>query len=267
MAYGDALTVGQLAVMGIPGDALLIPPGFWEPGTASIHKLHCGQGATAAPFSAALVVGPSATSPLSINTIGAEVLTGIRNCIGSDIKIGSNICLGTLDISYNAINSELNGIKSAAVPEWSAVAPKFDASAFNIDFNSPLGKLNNKWFYNGTPLDLLHEHSDVRLKKDIEPLVGSLDKVLQLQGVSFTWNRDVSSYVGRLKSSDIGLIAQDVEKITPELVIETEINGVDFKVKNVDYSRLAPLLVEAIKEQQQQIEELKQRISDLESNK
>lgn len=267
MAYGDQLTVGQFAVMGIPGDALQIPPGFWEPGTASIHKLHCGQGATAAPFSAALVVGPSVTSPLSINTIGAEILTGIRNCFGSDIKIGSNICLGALDISYNAINSELNAIKNAAVPEWSAVAPKFNSSALTMDLNSPLGKLNSKWFYNGTPLDLLHSHSDVRLKKDIEPLVGSLDKVLQLQGVSFTWNRDVSSYVGRLKSNDIGVIAQDVEKIAPELVIETEISGVDFKVKNVDYSRLTPLLIEAIKEQQQQIEELKQRISDLESNK
>lgn len=267
MAF-DTLDVGTLDVFNpLVGGALVIPKGLWEPGTASIHKLHCGQGAMATPFAASLVVGPSLTSPLSINSIGLEQLTGLRNCFGSDIKIGSNISLGALDVSYNGVNSELNGIKSAAVPEWNTVAPKFDANAFTMDLKSPAGKLSEKWTYNGTPLDLLHSHSDVRLKKDIEPLVGSLDKVLQLQGVSFTWNRDTSFYVGRLKSNDIGLIAQDVEKIAPELVIETEINGVDFKVKNVDYSRLTPLLVEAIKEQQKQIEELKQRIADLEANK
>jgi hypothetical protein len=264
MAYGDQLTVGQLAVMGIPGDSLLIPPGFWEPGTASIHKLHCGQGATAAPFSAALVVGPSATSPLSINTIGAEVLTGIRNCFGSDIKIGSDISLGTLDISYNAINSELNAIKSAAVPEWTAVAPKFDANAFTMDFNSPAGKLKGAWLYNGSTI-CAPCPSDESAKTNIVNLEGSLEKVLSLRGVSFSWNSEVVPNRAKNQSIAIGLIAQEVEKIVPEVVVTEKIENKD--LKTVEYGNLVALLIEGMKEQQKQIEELKQRISDLEGNK
>lgn len=270
MAYGDNITVGQLAVMGVFGDALQIPPGFWEPGTASIHKLHCGQGATAAPFSASAVFGPSPTAPLSINTIGLEVLTGIRNCIGSDIKIGSNICLGSLDISYNAINSELNAIKSAAVPEWSAVAPKFGASAFAMDFMSPDGNFKGKWDVTGSltvggiPVELV-DLSDQRVKTNIVTIESSLDKVLNLRGVYFDWNTDIVPSLAKNQGRQIGLIAQEVEKVVPEVVRTEKIEEQD--LKSIKYENIIALLIEGMKEQQQQIEELKQRISDLEGNK
>ena len=266
-ATGDSLTVSQLAVMGLVGDALLIPPGFWEPGTLSVHKGHFGQGATAIPFSASLVVGPSATSPLSINTVGAEVLTGIRNCFGADIKIGSNISFGALDISYNAVNSELNAIKSAAVPEWSAVAPKFDANAFKIDYNSPNGDLNGFWKYNGTFISVGPHSSDITLKKNIEPLKDSLSRVLNLNPVSFNWDEDIVPNLAKDYPQMVGLIAQEVELIVPEVVCNTKVNIKGDKskeVKRVLYENLVPLLIDSIKDQQQQIEELKARISVLE---
>jgi putative lipoic acid-binding regulatory protein len=264
MAF-DTLDVGTLDVFNpLVGGALVIPKGFWEPGTASIHKLHCGQGAMATPFAASLVVGPSATSPLSINTIGLEQLTGIRNCFGSDIKIGSNISLGALDISYNGVNSELNGIKAAAVPEWSTVAPKFDANAFTMDLKSPAGKLKGAWLYNGSTI-CAPCPSDQRSKTNVVNLENSLEKVLSLRGVSFSWNPDVVP--GRAKKQDIaiGLIAQEVEKVIPEVVVREKIENED--LKTVEYGNLTAVLIEAIKEQQQQIEELKQRITDLEGNK
>jgi DNA-binding NtrC family response regulator len=90
-----------------------------------------------------------------------------------------------------------------------------------------------------------------------------LDKVLNLRGVSFTWNKQLSPYVGRRKDVDIGLIAQEVEEIIPEIVQETSIPNLDFQIKNVDYDRLVPVLVEAIKEQQKQIEDLKETVSKL----
>lgn len=52
--------------------------------------------------------------------------------------------------------------------------------------------------------------SDETLKEEIRPLEGSLDKILQLEGVSYTWKEN--------KSQDVGLIAQNVEKVYPELV-------------------------------------------------
>jgi hypothetical protein len=99
-----------------------------------------------------------------------------------------------------------------------------------------------------------YNFSDERLKDDVKPLEGSLDKVLALQGVSYKWNSGE-----RKGQSDIGLIAQQVEKVIPEVVREkTNIDGDTFK--SVNYEHLVGVLIEAIKEQQQQIDELKAKL-------
>ena len=90
---------------------------------------------------------------------------------------------------------------------------------------------------------LFSASSDERLKNNINTIIDPLGKVLQLRGVTFTWKQS-----GR---DSIGVVAQEVEKIIPEIVTET--NG----VKQVAYDALVPLLIEAIKEQQKQIDELK----------
>jgi len=95
--------------------------------------------------------------------------------------------------------------------------------------------------------------SDARLKKDIQPIDDALSSVLQLQGKSYRWNEDEDK-------QDIGLIAQDVEQIFPQLVAE-DANG----FKAIAYSRLTAVLVEAIKEQQGQIASLQQENRELKS--
>jgi len=92
--------------------------------------------------------------------------------------------------------------------------------------------------------------SDERLKNNITPLFGSLDKVLKLQGVSFDWNKNTTT--------EIGLIAQDVEKIVPELVV-TGNDG----LKAVKYGNVVALLIEAVKEQQAEIDTLKLQVAEL----
>ncbi|MBI5134606.1 MAG: tail fiber domain-containing protein [Candidatus Taylorbacteria bacterium] len=91
--------------------------------------------------------------------------------------------------------------------------------------------------------------SDRKLKSDIKPLEGALSKVLALQGVSFSWKKD--------GEKSVGLVAQDVEEVFPELVHEA--NG----TKSVQYGNLVAPLIEAIKEQQRQIDELKAEIDSL----
>ena len=95
--------------------------------------------------------------------------------------------------------------------------------------------------------------SDARLKNDIQPIDDALSSVLQLQGKSYRWNEDEDK-------QDIGLIAQDVEQIFPQLVAE-DANG----FKAIAYSRLTAVLVEAIKEQQGQIASLQQENRELKS--
>jgi len=92
------------------------------------------------------------------------------------------------------------------------------------------------------------ETSDERLKKNIQPLVSSLAKLAQLRGVSFKWKDEP-------QDNQIGLVAQEVEKILPEIV-STDSEG----YKSIAYGKLTAVLLEAIKEQQQQIDELNKRL-------
>jgi len=241
------------------GDALLFPNGLREPGVLSAHKGHFGQGSTVIPFTAALVAGPSLTTPLTWNFLGFGVETGVRNILGSDIKIGSDISLGALKVSYNALFNKITGREISITPSKSDVVPA-------EKLLSAAGLLAGFWAYNGLPLLFLHTHSDVRLKKKIEPIPSALTKVLQLNPVYYEWRKDLlpSSFIKNHRPGrQIGLIAQEVEEVVPELVRGEKIY--DKEWKGVNYEKLTPLLIGAIKEQQTQIEELKERISVLES--
>jgi len=94
--------------------------------------------------------------------------------------------------------------------------------------------------------------SDVRYKKEITTLSLNLDKVASLRPVSYYWRTDEFPEQNFSAEEQIGLIAQEVETVYPEVVL-TDKNG----YKSVDYARLTPALIGAIKELRQQIEELK----------
>lgn len=105
--------------------------------------------------------------------------------------------------------------------------------------------------------------SDIRLKQNIEKLGNVLPSIKQLQGVTFSFKSDAQNI------SQIGFIAQDVEKLFPQLVT-TDSNG----FKSIAYGQVSAVLVEAIKEQQniietqqEEIDALKQRVSELEKLK
>lgn len=94
----------------------------------------------------------------------------------------------------------------------------------------------------------LNSTSDRSLKENIEPIDDALSKVLALQGVSFDWKDS--------GEKSIGLIAQDVEKVIPEVVSD------DGEIKRISYGNLVGLLIEAVKDQQKEIESLKQIINN-----
>ena len=95
-------------------------------------------------------------------------------------------------------------------------------------------------------------YSSRRWKTNIKPIENALDKVKRLKGVYFDWKAD--------GKHDIGMIAEEVGEVIPEVVVYEE-NGRD--AKSLDYSRLVALLIEAIKEQQQKIEKLEKDIEEL----
>lgn len=92
--------------------------------------------------------------------------------------------------------------------------------------------------------------SDERLKDNLTPIGSAIDKINQIGGYEFDWNSD-SEHSGH----DVGVIAQEIEKVLPEVVAERK-NG----YLAVRYEKIVALLIQAIKEQQLQIDELKSKL-------
>jgi hypothetical protein len=112
-----------------------------------------------------------------------------------------------------------------------------NVSSTKLTFNPSTGQL--------TATDI-NSSSDINLKQNINPIDNSLGKVLQLNGVEFNW-KDTNQ-------PSLGVIAQEVENVLPQLVKETD------GIKAVNYNGLIGVLIEAVKDQQKQIEELKSLI-------
>jgi hypothetical protein len=94
-------------------------------------------------------------------------------------------------------------------------------------------------------------NSDARLKANIISLGSTLAKVLQIDGKSYTMKKDEN------KKQKIGVLAQDIEKVFPELVSES--NG----IKSVNYQGLVPVLINALKEQDAKMNEQQTEIDEL----
>ena len=89
--------------------------------------------------------------------------------------------------------------------------------------------------------------SDLKLKSNVKQIENPIETVKKIDGVTFNWKED--------NEASMGVIAQNVEKVIPELISKDEDD-----VKSVNYSGLIGLLIETVKEQQKQIDELKSRL-------
>jgi len=134
-----------------------------------------------------------------------------------------------------------------------------DGDAYTNDEWLRLFNANTATYYGGLAAHKLWsnsgsvEASDLRMKRDIDTLPHSLRNILALQGVRFKWQSE-----GNAGKDHLGLIAQEVESVFPELV-ETGPDG----MKGIHYQGLMAPLIEAIKQQQLQIAELRTEIQAL----
>jgi hypothetical protein len=179
------------------------------------------------------------TRPLSFPpTLGQKILLypGVNGEVGigvygNELRLhcdnpGSKVSLGTQDNAGNF--TEL------------ARAQQSGAIAFSV---------NGSIWANGTTYA-----SDARFKSNIQPLDQALDQVKQLRGVTYEMQQTSFPQHHFADGLQLGLIAQEVEQVVPQVV--REVNG----YKGVDYAQLVPLLIEAIKAQQIQIDRLEQKL-------
>jgi hypothetical protein len=137
-------------------------------------------------------------------------------------------------------------ITAAQIANTTITAVKLSTGGPNWDVNGNLSTIGDITAYSG---------SDERLKDNITPIPDSLDKVLSISGNTFDWNEKSEK-----EGNDVGVVAQEILEVLPEAVI-TRDNG----YLAVRYEKIIPLLIEAIKDQQNIILDLKNRIENLEN--
>ena len=167
---------------------------------------------------AGIVSGSSQITYASISSIPAGIVSGSSQILGGSTIHSSSVG----NYQFNSI-----GVGLAAT----GVAGEIVASADIVAFSS----------------------SDIRLKENIVPIPNALEKVNQISGNTFNWkegNDEIHSH----KGNDVGVIAQEIEQIIPQIVINRD-NG----YKAVQYEKIIPLLIEAIKELSAKIDSLENK--------
>lgn len=177
----------------------------------------------------------------------------------TQVVVDSNGNVGVKTTGNLTNNLTVNGnvqVTSTSTPDWTSafmttIASK-DASAYDLHSNY----YNQDVFYvvgEGYLWCKLGSYtgSDINMKEDIKDIDSPLKLVTQLHGVTYKYKDDKEADKTKLNKR-MGLIAQEVEKIVPDVVKEMK-DG----TKAIAYTDLIGLLVEAIKDQQAQIDELK----------
>jgi len=200
-----------------------------------------------------------------------NVISGSSQILG-----GSGLVSGSSQIDLTGTTNYVSGIKtrlnSESVVSGSSQIDITSTTGFGTYINQPLlttsvvtfagvlsnGNLGVTGSISATADIVAYASSDKRYKNNIVLISDAVSKVSKLNGVTWEWNDEVDDVTKQ--SPKTGLIAQEVKEVLPEVVNERE-NG----FLGLDYSKMVGLLVEAIKEQQNTIEDLKARLNKLEN--
>ena len=228
-ATGDALSIlgGTGVTTGVSADAVTIT-------NSGVTSAVAGTGISVSGATGAVTITSAITAGdgLTLNTADIDIdaaQTTITSIINNGLSIGGYSSDQLIDFSTDdMIKVSVNNVDD----EFRfAAGGTFHANSDVVAYSSTVA-------------------SDMNLKENITDMKYGLDTVMQLRGVEYDWKREDMGH-------DVGVLAQEVEAVIPEIVKEHEGLQGRPKFKAVDYNKLVPVLIEAIKEQQKQIDELK----------
>lgn len=198
---------------------------------------------------------------MAIKIIGTTVIDDTRKFIPSSIE-----AQGTVGIAGSILSSTGTGIQWIGAPGGFSVSndTTTNATYYPVFVNQTTGNpsqisvSSTKLTFNPSTGNLVvggtvTANSDESLKVNIKTIDNALDKVLSLRGVEYD-RVDIQDH-------QIGVIAQEVEKIVPDVVYPKQ-ESPDYEIKSVAYSNLIGLLIEAIKEQNLKISDLEKRLGE-----
>jgi hypothetical protein len=220
--------------------------------SSKITLIHCGDGATGNPVgvvTAALFRSavPTGTAPISVISqtvcpnLNADLLDG-RD--GTGFFRGATNVWQTTDDSQNRIYFTTNSTTIFGSPAGGyEFRGSSNTSIFTIDNTGNISAAGE-----------VTANSDERIKTNIKTIENALDKVSQLRGVEYD-RTDIEKH-------QIGVIAQEIEKVLPD-VVHTKEDG----MKSVAYGNIVAVLIESIKELKGEVSELRAELNELKSNK
>jgi hypothetical protein len=173
----------------------------------------------------------------------STALTTARTINGTSFDGSANITIPNLvsGSSQVTLSSTTGGGTSAAV--------QFGSLGIGMAASLTTGRID------ATNDIVAYSSSDIRFKENIKPIENALEKISKISGNTYDWKEENKIEHG-YEGNDVGVIAQEIEAVLPQLV-QTRESG----YKAVKYDKLVALLIEGIKEQQKQIDELKSRLS------
>ena len=200
---------------------------------------------TGADAAGVLKLTTAHTSMVDADQLGRIDFQAPLDAAGTDaILVGASIW-AEADGTFSSSVNETELVFATASSEAAAEKMRLDkAGNLGIGTATPTTKLEVS--------GIITETSMREAKTNIENMGSMLPTVLQMQGVKFDWKND--SYGG---NENFGFIAEDLAEVLPEVVSFTE----DGKARGIQYTKLTAVLVEALKEQQKQIDELKSKIN------
>lgn len=205
------------------------------------HSVEGYARASAIAQSYVLKAGDDISGDLEFTTAGKGLNFGYQNTGGYSGQYGAEVKYFETQVGSALIKK----LELSAIDELSFVidgTAKLTVEDTSASLTVPLSSTNDI---------IAYASSDERLKENITPISKPLDKLKQIGGYEFDWNDKQNVHEGH----DVGVIAQEIEAILPELV-QTRDSG----YKAVSYEKLVALLIEAVKEQQSQIDELKAKL-------
>jgi hypothetical protein len=196
----------------------------------------------------------------NVGATGAVTITNTgvtSNVAGTGISVSG--ATGAVTITNSGVTSAVAGTGVGVSGATGAVTFSIGqavATSSNVQFNSlGVGKAASATAgrIEATQDIVAYSSSDIRFKENIVPIENALDKIRKISGNTYDWKEENKLEHG-YEGNDVGVIAQEIEAVLPQLV-QTRDNG----YKAVKYEKLVALLIEGIKEQQLQIEDLKRR--------